>query len=71
LNKAAISPKDVFSELRNLIIANMLLSVVGLIPGYWMTFFLIDKIGRKRIQLIGFGMLTILFVIMGERRDEP
>jgi len=36
-----------------------------LIPGYYATFFLIDVWGRKPIQLMGFAMLTIIFVIMG------
>lgn len=59
---------DVFVYFRNLCEANMLLSAAGLIPGYWATFLLIDheRFGRKRIQFIGFAMLSLLFVIMGE-----
>jgi PHS family inorganic phosphate transporter-like MFS transporter len=41
------------------------LSVAGLIPGYWASFFLIDIWGRKPIQLMGFSVLTVIFVIMG------
>ncbi|KAI0339734.1 phosphate transporter [Trametopsis cervina] len=54
-----------FTDFQNLIIANMVLSAAGLIPGYWATFLFIDRLGRKRIQLLGFGMLTVLFVGMG------
>ncbi|KAJ7616419.1 major facilitator superfamily domain-containing protein [Roridomyces roridus] len=56
---------DVGRSLYKLCIGNLILSLAGLIPGYWVCFFLIDKIGRKRIQLIGFAVLTALFIIMG------
>ncbi|VDB94294.1 unnamed protein product [Peniophora sp. CBMAI 1063] len=46
-------------------VGNIILAVGGLIPGYWATFLLIDSWGRKPIQLMGFGMLTVLFIIMG------
>jgi len=54
-----------FLNLQHICEGNIILSVAGLIPGYWVTFALIDKIGRKPIQLLGFVMLTIIFVIMG------
>ena len=41
------------------------ISIAGLIPGYWVSFFLIDIWGRKPIQLMGFTLLTIILVIMG------
>lgn len=44
----------------------MILSAAGLIPGYWVTFLFIDTWGRKPIQFMGFAVLTVLFVIMGE-----
>lgn len=56
---------DVFKTLHNLCIGNIILSVAGLIPGYWLCFFFIDKWGRKPIQLMGFAVLTVLFSIMG------
>ena len=55
----------VYQNLKNITVGNMILSAAGLIPGYWATFLVIDKWGRKPIQLMGFTMLTILFVIMG------
>jgi PHS family inorganic phosphate transporter-like MFS transporter len=48
----------------------LILSVAGLIPGYWVSFLFIDSWGRKPIQLMGFIMLTILFVIMGFGYDK-
>ncbi|KAI0323903.1 phosphate transporter [Cubamyces sp. BRFM 1775] len=60
----------VYQNLRNITIGNMVISVAGLIPGYWATFLLIDRWGRKPIQLMGFTMLTILFLIMGFAYDK-
>ena len=64
-DKSLTGTAKVYQNLKNITIGNMVLSVAGLIPGYWATFLLIDKWGRKPIQLMGFIMLTILFVIMG------
>ncbi|CCM03080.1 uncharacterized protein FIBRA_05200 [Fibroporia radiculosa] len=55
----------VYTNLKNVCIGNIILSVAGYIPGYWASFFVIDKWGRKPLQLMGFIMLTILFIIMG------
>ncbi|KAJ7501251.1 phosphate permease [Mycena galericulata] len=56
---------NVAETLKKLSIGNTILAVAGLIPGYWICFALIDKIGRKKIQLMGFAVLTVLFIIMG------
>ncbi|KAL4074946.1 major facilitator superfamily domain-containing protein [Scleroderma yunnanense] len=57
--------RSVFQSLRNNCIGNLILSVAGLIPGYWVSFLFIDSWGRKPIQLMGFIILTVLFLIMG------
>ena len=46
-------------------VRNLILSVAGLIPGYWFTVATVDIIGRKPIQIGGFTILTILFCIIG------
>ena len=60
-------PEDVFKDLIDLNLANLLYCGVGLVPGYWATFALIENkfFGRKRIQLLGFAVLTVLFIIIG------
>ncbi|PIL29822.1 MFS general substrate transporter [Ganoderma sinense ZZ0214-1] len=55
----------IYENLKNITVGNMILSVAGLIPGYWATFLFVDRWGRKPIQLMGFIMLTILFCCMG------
>jgi len=55
----------VYINLKNICVGNLILSVAGLIPGYWVAFLVIDSWGRKPIQLMGFILLTILFICMG------
>lgn len=39
--------------------AQTLIALCSTVPGYWFTVFLIDRIGRFAIQILGFGMMTI------------
>ena len=59
------SRTDVYEKLYNNAVGNLILICAGSIPGYWMTVFTVDSIGRKPIQLMGFILLTILFCIIG------
>ncbi|KAL8276965.1 hypothetical protein RQP46_010600 [Phenoliferia psychrophenolica] len=54
-----------WQTLHNVSVGNIILSVAGLIPGYWVSFLFIDSWGRKPIQLMGFIMLTITLSCMG------
>ena len=49
----------------NVAIGNIILVCAGAIPGYWVTVALVDTVGRKPIQLMGFTLLTIFFCIFG------
>lgn len=60
----------VYDNLKNICVGNLILSAGGLIPGYYFSFFLIDSWGRKPIQLMGFSVLTVLFVILGFGYDK-
>lgn len=57
----------IYVDLVNITIGNLILYAAGLIPGYWFSFLFIDSWGRKPIQLMGFSVLTLLFIIMGTR----
>ena len=59
------TPLGVYETLYNVCVGNLILSVAGLIPGYWVSFLFIDTWGRKPIQLMGFVVLTCLFITMG------
>ncbi|XP_009773764.1 inorganic phosphate transporter 1-4-like [Nicotiana tabacum] len=39
--------------------AQTLIALCSTVPGYWFTVFLIDRIGRFTIQLLGFAMMTV------------
>ncbi|ORY81879.1 major facilitator superfamily domain-containing protein [Protomyces lactucae-debilis] len=57
--------KFVYDTLYNQGVGNIILSCAGLIPGYWLSVLTIDRFGRKTIQLMGFIILTALFIILG------
>ncbi|KAJ2626378.1 hypothetical protein H4R22_004834 [Coemansia sp. RSA 1290] len=46
-------------------LGNIIINILGSIPGYWITVFTIERLGRKSIQLMGFGTLTVLYVVLG------
>ncbi|KAG9312575.1 hypothetical protein JVU11DRAFT_6971 [Chiua virens] len=56
---------NVYQSLINVCVGNIILSFAGYIPGFAAAYFLIDVLGRKTLQLMGFIVLTILFWIMG------
>ncbi|KAJ3367481.1 phosphate transporter [Allomyces arbusculus] len=45
-------------------LGNLILSLCGTVPGYWITVFTIEKLGRTRIQLLGFAALTVIFIVL-------
>ncbi|KAF4614368.1 hypothetical protein G7Y89_g15369 [Cudoniella acicularis] len=61
---------NVYLKLYNLAAGNCILICAGSIPGYWMSVATVDIIGRKPIQLMGFSLLTILFIIWGFAFDK-
>ncbi|KAF7369694.1 Phosphate transporter [Mycena venus] len=60
----------VYQAIRNVCVGNLIFSIAGLIPGYYASFLLIDRWGRRPIQLMGFIILTVVFIIMGFGYDK-
>ena len=56
---------NVYEVLFNTAVGNLIIVLAGAVPGYWVSVATIDTLGRKTIQMGGFIILTILFVIMG------
>ncbi|KAK7402877.1 acid phosphatase pho5 [Neonectria punicea] len=56
---------NVYEFLHNTAVGNIIIVLAGAVPGYWVSVATIDTIGRKPIQLGGFAILTILFIVMG------
>lgn len=62
--------KTVYHQLYNLAAGNAILTCAGAIPGYWLSVATVDTVGRKPIQLGGFILLTILFIVWGFAFDK-
>ncbi|KAF5677356.1 phosphate permease [Fusarium heterosporum] len=56
---------NVYQYLYNTAVGNIIIVLAGAVPGYWVSVATIDTLGRKTIQLGGFIILTILFIVMG------
>jgi hypothetical protein len=56
---------SIYTLLRNGAVGNLVLVVAGAIPGSILAIILVDKIGRKPIQIAGFFMMTLLLLILG------
>ncbi|XXG94415.1 acid phosphatase pho5 [Hypoxylon texense] len=54
-----------YEVLYNTAIGNLIIVLAGAVPGYWVSVATLDTLGRKTIQMGGFIILTILFVVMG------
>ncbi|KAJ2004785.1 hypothetical protein GGI04_001641 [Coemansia thaxteri] len=46
-------------------LGSIIINLLGSVPGYWIAVFTIEKIGRIRIQLMGFAALTVLYIVLG------
>ncbi|KAJ2732434.1 hypothetical protein IW152_003829 [Coemansia sp. BCRC 34962] len=46
-------------------LGNIIINLLGSVPGYWISVFTIERLGRVRIQLLGFAALTVLYLILG------
>ncbi len=42
-----------------------LITVLFTIPGYWIAVALIDRVGRRTLQLVGFGVMALAFAVLG------
>lgn len=56
---------DAYNAIFRVCVGNIIINLLGSVPGYWISVFTIDKLGRKTIQIMGFIMLTIMFVVLG------
>jgi PHS family inorganic phosphate transporter-like MFS transporter len=63
-NSQINTPMGIYTTLHNVSFGNLVVSLAGLLPGYYATFFLIDVWGRKPIQLMGFTALTVLLAAL-------
>ncbi|KAJ2258998.1 hypothetical protein GGI13_000238 [Coemansia sp. RSA 455] len=46
-------------------LGNIIINLLGSVPGYWIAVFTIERLGRIKIQLMGFAALTVLYIVLG------
>ncbi|CAG8629561.1 1588_t:CDS:2 [Cetraspora pellucida] len=56
---------DPYETLYKASVGNIIIALLGTVPGYWVTVFTIDSWGRRPIQLMGFALLTVIFIVLG------
>ncbi len=55
---------SVYDTLYASALGNLILACAGTVPGYWVSVLLIEKLGRIKLQVIGFAVLTVILVIL-------
>ncbi|KAG0243862.1 Inorganic phosphate transporter pho84 [Actinomortierella wolfii] len=56
---------NAYATMWNSAVGQIIIVLLGAVPGYWVTVFTIERLGRVKIQIIGFVMSCILFCILG------
>ncbi|KAI0141821.1 phosphate permease [Xylariaceae sp. FL1272] len=59
------SKGTLYHTLYNGAVGTIILVVAGSLPGYWASVLLVDTIGRKMLQILGFSILTVVFSVIG------
>ncbi|EEB06010.1 inorganic phosphate transporter [Schizosaccharomyces japonicus yFS275] len=56
--------KNEYHKLMKNACGNLIIAIAGYVPGYWITVFTVEKIGRKWIQLQGLFVMGLMFAIL-------
>ena len=52
-----------FKRMINVTALHTVIALCGTLPGYFFTVAFVDRIGRVRIQLLGFTMMSVFIVV--------
>jgi len=52
-----------YSQVNGVAIGNIIISLAFAIPGYWVAFALLDIVGRKKLQWIGFTVMAVIYFV--------
>ena len=61
---ASAASYPALEQVRRLAIGNVLIALVASVPGYWAAVALIDRVGRRPLQYIGFGVMAFAFLFL-------
>ncbi len=56
-------PGDIKATIFNIAVGNAILAGIFAIPGYWIAVGLVDRVGRKSLQWIGFTAMAIIYFV--------
>ena len=62
--------KNEYDVLKRNAIGNLIITVAGYVPGYFVTIFLIERLGRRWIQIQGFVITGMMFGIIAGGYDH-
>jgi PHS family inorganic phosphate transporter-like MFS transporter len=68
LSALSLNVSPHLSAVGHLVVAeeyNAILTVLFTVPGYWIAVAAIDRVGRKTLQAVGFGVMTLCFAVLG------
>ena len=61
---AASAGASALAQVRILALGNVLIALVAAVPGYWVAVALIDRVGRRPLQMIGFAVMAVSFFLL-------
>ncbi|VVA23194.1 PREDICTED: inorganic phosphate transporter [Prunus dulcis] len=56
---------NVYEDAINVALFQAILAMCSTIPGYWLTVYFIDRIGRRKIQMMGFLVMALVYFAIG------
>ncbi|KAF9111450.1 Inorganic phosphate transporter pho84 [Mortierella sp. AM989] len=61
---------DTYGTNWNAAVGQIIIVLLGSVPGYWATVFTVERLGRIKIQFLGFFMSCVLFCALGFAYNE-
>jgi MFS transporter, PHS family, inorganic phosphate transporter len=61
---ASAASYPALEQVRRLAIGNVVIALVASVPGYWAAVALIDRVGRRTLQYLGFGVMGVAFLLL-------
>ncbi|KAJ3316889.1 hypothetical protein HDU76_001484 [Blyttiomyces sp. JEL0837] len=68
--KSFTPPTPVWEYFYQRAIGNIIIVAAGSAPGYWVTVALVEFMGRKPIQILGFSVITIILMVLAAKYDD-
>ncbi|RUP51094.1 phosphate transporter [Jimgerdemannia flammicorona] len=60
----APSNAEPFQKVWLILLGNLIVSLLGNVPGYFIAIPLVEIVGRRRLQLVSFAVLTVVYIVL-------